>query len=523
MKQITVPKCLALILLGVFAIACAQFGGGMREESNLSSPGEVHIVAQSEASANPATVVSTQETRASLPYLLAGQLVIFSQSQEIASQFFWQLSQEQDNASTQPSLPGGAEGEQSPETPATPATQAPDQPQDTTGDQGLLEGPSFATAPSIPLEDASAPSETATEEYRAMWISYLEYNSRDLSTREKFVAEMGEMFAQCQALGLNRVIVQVRPFGDALYPSQVYPWSSFLTGTQGKDPGFDPLAEMITLAKSLDLQIEAWINPYRVSMGTNFPGTLSPDNPAQNSDLTIQVGDSVYYNPALPQVQALVVAGIRELVEGYDLDGIHLDDYFYPTTDLSIDVAEYLASGSSLSQADWRRENVNTLVRAIYQEIKAIDPGVSFGISPQGNNSNNYNGQYSDVLLWMSTPGYVDYIIPQIYWGFDYVTSGGSLDYQFQNCIDTWSQYPRLPQVSLYIGLGAYRIGAGDSSSATGEEWNSGSNLAKMILALRNEPEISGYVLFRYDSLFQNQSYPQLTEAERQAILALQG
>lgn len=369
-------------------------------------------------------------------------------------------------------------------------------------------------------EETEPEQDADSMEYRAMWISYLEMMSRDLSTREKFVAEFRTMFTECKEIGLNRVIVQVRPYGDALYPSAVYPWSHLLTGTQGKDPGFDPLAEMIVLAKELDLKIEAWINPYRARIDADRPSAFSWDNPAHNSDLTLQVGAGIYYNPALPQVQEMVVAGVRELVENYDLDGIHLDDYFYPSTDLSLDLADYLASGTSLSQEDWRRENVNTLVKALYDCIKSINPQVEFGISPQGNNSNNYHSQYSDVNLWLSTAGYVDYITPQLYWGYEYVTSSGSTEFQFASISQQWNNYPRHEEVKLYVGLAAYRIGTGDGSAYTLEEWNSGENLARMIRTLQETQGISGYTLFRHDFLFQQSGYPQLAQSEREQILA---
>lgn len=378
-----------------------------------------------------------------------------------------------------------------------------------------LEGSSSPDADDLPLSEP--------EEYRAMWISYLELSDRDLTTRGNFVSEITTMFSQCKELGLNRVIVQVRPFGDALYPSEIFPWSHLLSGVQGVDPGYDPLQEMITIAHGMDLNIEAWLNPYRVKLNSTIPAYLSPNNPANNTNLTFSVDNALYYNPALPEVQQLVVDGVAELVRNYDLDGIHLDDYFYPTTDLSVDARDYAISGSTLSQADWRRENVNTLVKTIYETVKSIDETVLFGISPQGNNDNNYNSQYSDVKLWLSTKGYVDYITPQLYWGFQYYTTAGRADFQYLTIANTWHSYPRHPDVDLYVGLAAYRIGAGDGSSSTTSEWNSGQNLANMIVALDDFDGITGYTLFRHDFLFNNSSYSYLAQWERQSIMALYG
>lgn len=376
------------------------------------------------------------------------------------------------------------------------------------------------TTPPVPEE---SPKEDALEEgilspmeYRAMWISYLEFSRHDLSTKAKFLAVVEEMFQNCVDLGMNRVIVQVRPFGDALYPSQVYPWSHYISGTQGVAPDFDPLEEMILLAKEKNLKLEAWINPYRAGFSSWSSSLYSADNPLHNSELLLPNTEGIYYNPALPQVQEMVIEGVREIVENYDVDGIHLDDYFYPTTDLSVDYPQYEESGMTLSQEDWRRENVNTLVKGIYDTIQDVNPEVEFGISPQGNNSNNYNKQYSDVNLWLSTPGYVDYITPQLYWSYSYITSAGADRYQYETILDTWTSYERDPEIDLYIGLGAYRIGDGDNSAedATLAEWNSGYNLTEMILTLMTGDQVNGYTLFRYDSLFHNTNYPELAQEE---------
>lgn len=351
-----------------------------------------------------------------------------------------------------------------------------------------------------------------------MWISYLEFESVDFSTQDSFTKAVETMFKNCADMGLNTVIVQVRPFGDALYNSSVFPSSHLMTGTQGVMPSYDPLSVMVEKAHSLNLRIEAWINPYRVKLSSTKPGNLAANNPANDPSLVFNANGGIYYNPALTQVQDLVVSGIEEIVRNYNVDGIHLDDYFYPTTDLSIDKSYYDASGTSLSQADWRRENVNTLVRKIYDKIKSIKPSVTFGISPQGNNDNNYNTQYSDVNLWLSQKGYVDYIMPQLYWGFGYLTASGRDDYQFVKLANQWASYPRDSSVKLYLGLGAYRIGAGDGGSNDQSEWSSGNNLAKQVNALYAVNGISGFALYRYDNLFRNSAYAALAQSETEHL-----
>lgn len=151
----------------------------------------------------------------------------------------------------------------------------------------------------------------------------------------------------------------------------------------------------------------------------------------------------------------------------YNVDGIHFDDYFYPTTDSDFDAEQYDAyrnAGGTLERDDWRRENVSALVSGCYDA--AHEYGVRFGISPQGNLQNNYDSQYSDVARWLNEPGFVDYLMPQVYWGLTYY--GGNNSMAFENCIRQWLDLPRLDTVALYVGLGAYRIGDGDGSDALG-------------------------------------------------------
>ena len=373
-------------------------------------------------------------------------------------------------------------------------------------------------ATSVPLptqQPQPDPSAVNSSMYSAMWISYLEFQSVDFSTQSSFTADMEKIFADCSDMGIKTVIVQVRPFGDALYDSDIFPTSHLITGTQGDRLQYDPLEEMVKIAHGKGLRIEAWVNPYRVRLHGKLPDNISEDNPARDESLVFNVGGGVYYNPALEQVQDMVVKGIEEIVQNYDVDGIHLDDYFYnENADMSYDSADYAASGSQLSQEDWRRENVNTLVRKIYKAIKDTDSSVTFGISPQGNNDNNYHIQYSDVCLWMREEGYVDYIMPQLYWGFGYLTSSGREDYQFVRLTEQWAAYPRHSGVKLYIGMGAYRIGAGDGGANDQSEWSSGNNLMKMVNALAANGDISGFGLYRYDNLFRNSEYADLAKSE---------
>ncbi len=376
------------------------------------------------------------------------------------------------------------------------------------------------SSPDTTLAPNAAP---AREEYRAVWISYLEWQSVDFSSEEAFRAAVSQMLDNCAALGLNTVIAQVRPFGDALYKSALYPWSHLCTGMQGADPGFDPLDVLLELAHGRGLSLEAWVNPYRLRLTASLPGALAAENLANtHPEWVVEAGGGLYLNPAIPEAAGYVAQGVAELVQNYAVDGVHFDDYFYPTTDGAIDEAQFAASGAA-DRAAWRRTNVTSLVKACHDAVKAADPTLRFGISPQGNPDNNYTQQYSDVAAWMAAEGenaVADYICPQIYWGYHYTLSSGSQRFAFENIVPEWLAMPRAPGVALYFGLGAWRIGDGDggANEDSVSQWNSGQSLAQQLADLRAQGA-EGYALYRYGSLF-GSPYPELAAAECAALAA---
>ena len=386
------------------------------------------------------------------------------------------------------------------------------------GSSAPLPGPSADVQPS-----AAASAKPAGEEYRAVWISYLEWQSADFSSEAAFRAQMGGWFDQYAAMGLNTVLAQVRPFGDALYPSAIFPWSCVCTGTQGRDPGFDPLAILVEEAHARGLRLEAWLNPYRLALNDTVPGAFSADSlAATHPEWVKQAAGGQYLDPSRPDVRDCIAAGVQEILDGYAVDGIHLDDYFYPTTDEAFDAAEYAAADTDLSLEDWRRDNVNALVRQLYQLVHAggrTAGAVPLGISPQGNNDNNYAQQYSDAALWLSTPGYIDYAMPQVYWGYGYTTGSGSTRFAFENITAEWLALPRAEGVALYFGLGAYRIGDGDGGNYdhAQDQWQTGHNLADMVTTLRGAGA-DGFGLYRSDFLLRSAAWPQLAQAECAAL-----
>lgn len=347
-----------------------------------------------------------------------------------------------------------------------------------------------------------AAKKSTQSELRAVWLTYINLDSMVKGkTKAQFTAAVDMAFGNIATFGFNTVFVQVRPFGDALYNSAYFPWSYTLTGIEGQNPGYDPLTIMCALADTHALRIEAWLNPYRVRAGGKQP--LAANNQAKKwiaagNDGALEWNGGVYYNPGSAAARKLIVNGVKEIVSGYAVDGIHFDDYFYPTTDMAFDAATHKASGSKLTQADWRRENVNLLVRDVYAAVKAIDPDCLFGISPQGNTKNNYEGQFADTAKWLSNKGYVDYICPQIYYGFDNGTN------PYSATVDKWDSMIKVDGIDLYVGIAAYKLGVADQWAGAGKnEWvNTDGILADMVADARGASRYGGVAIYSYDSLF---------------------
>lgn len=347
---------------------------------------------------------------------------------------------------------------------------------------------------------ATADTPESDEEMRGVWVSYMELSMENESskTQKAFEDKFTEIAQKCRESGFNTLIVQVRPFCDALYKSSYFPWSHILTGTQGENPQYDALQIMCDICKENNLKIHAWINPYRVS-SNETPKKLSDNNPyIKNSEIGIKTDNGIFLDPSNETAQQLISDGVKEIAENYDVDGIQFDDYFYPTEDESFDKKQYEAyiekygKENSMSLDNWRMQNVNTLICKVYRTIKSVDSSVEFGISPQGNIGNN-DGLYADVKSWCTCKGFADYICPEIYFSLE------NPALTFEDCLNSWTSLDFDENVKLYVGLGGYKAGNGEYDEET---WLlSDSILADEYDILRNNKSVRGFMLYSYSCL----------------------
>lgn len=364
----------------------------------------------------------------------------------------------------------------------------------------------------IPATYAAQP---AQDGMRGVWVSSvanIDYPSQQGLSADQLKSEADTILNNIAAMGLNTVFLQVRPSADALYQSALFPWSRYVSGTAGQAPDgdFDVLAYWVEGAHSRGLQLHVWLNPYRITRdGKEELDALPETSPAkQHPEWVVEYESNYYFNPGLPAVQQLVVDGAAEIVRNYDVDGIHLDDYFYPGTDFN-DAAAYARYGDDFDDiGDWRRDNVNTLIASLDETVHAINPELSFGVSPAGiwdnkadnpkgsdtNGRSSYREIYCDSVEWVKR-GTVDYICPQLYWSIGYEIA------DFEVLVDWWQDIVSTSDVALYIGIGAYRA----AEAEPGDVWYGTAELERQLDMLDNSIDIQGEVFFSYASLMEAQ------------------
>ncbi|MEU0333648.1 family 10 glycosylhydrolase [Streptomyces sp. NPDC006193] len=367
-----------------------------------------------------------------------------------------------------------------------------------------------AAAPAVPARSAGPASSRvprAGAEMRGVWIATVA--NRDWPSRPGLgaAAQRAELIAHLDRAvrhRLNTVVLQVRPTADALWPSPYEPWSEYLTGVQGGDPGWDPLGTAVREAHARGLELHAWFNPYRIANHTD-PGRLAASHPARrHPDWAVPYGGRLYYNPGLPEVRAFVQRAMLDAVARYPVDAVHFDDYFYPYPvagqTFDDDDAYDRHGGAFPSRAAWRRANIDALVRETAAGIERVRPGTRFGISPFGvwrNASTDprgsdtragvetYDDLYADTRAWVRN-GWIDYVVPQLYWHIGFAAA------DYARLVAWWAQVAEGTGTRLYIGEALYKAGAAGQP----EPWQDPVELSRHLTLAAGHPQVRGHVFF---------------------------
>jgi uncharacterized lipoprotein YddW (UPF0748 family) len=370
----------------------------------------------------------------------------------------------------------------------------------------------FSLAAAAPVATAAPAAQCAPDpaapkqQLRAEWIASvtnIDWPSQRGLTADQQKAELVRWYDEAVALGLNAVVVQIRPTADAFWPSKYEPWSQWLTGTQGQDPGYDPLAFAVSEAHKRNLEFHGWFNPFRVSMNTDV-NALAPTHPARvHPDWVVPYGGKLYYNPGVPEVRKFTIDAIMDAVRRYDIDAVHFDDYFYPypvagqTFD---DAAQYAQYGGGLSLADWRRSNIDALMSGLSKAIRKAKPWVQFGVSPFAVWRNvatdpagsptqagvqTYDDLYADTVKWVREE-WIDYITPQVYWNIGFTVA------DYAKLVPWWSSVVAGTDVNLYIGHANHKV----ANPAQPAAWQDPAEMSRQLTFNQDYPQVKGDIYF---------------------------
>lgn len=366
---------------------------------------------------------------------------------------------------------------------------------------------------------SNAPAAGTTLQYTptyAMWFPAMDYAGLlEGASKEAFRQAMASQFSNAAAMGINTVFLQVRAYQDAYYNSHLFP--------PGKAVSFDPLAVMLEEAHRLGLSAHAWINPMRGPTDTEMRAMASQyrlrcwyDDPEKNGTYLVQWEGRWWLNPAYADVRQYIADGAAEIAANYDVDGIHIDDYFYPTTDKAFDAAAFAQSGGA-SLSDFRFQQTSAMVQLLYQTVHEINDALRFSISPQGTLHGNYDSQFADVKRWGKEAGYCDMLIPQIYFGFLNETA------PFSDTVTLWKSIVTCPDVSLVIGIGTHKFGKEDVWAGTGsQEWIDQLDIPQRQVAyLTEQIGLDGIAFYSYRTTFAPDIQADAMAQQVEAITAL--
>lgn len=349
-------------------------------------------------------------------------------------------------------------------------------------------------------------------EFRGLWVASVlnvDWPSKPGLSVGTQKAELRSLLDLALKRRLNTVLLQVRPSADRMWVSTLgEPWSGFLSGSQGKDPGYDPLAYAVAEAHKRALSLHAWINPYRVSMSSSLNSLVASHPARKNPSWSFAYGGKRYYNPGIPAVRSYIISVVKDLVARYDVDGVHFDDYFYPYPLSGAPIPDSAAfktyKGGYTSVAAWRRNNVNVFIRDVHKAIHAAKPRVSFGVSPFGiwrNRSSStlgsatsglesYAALYADSRAWVKN-NWIDYVVPQLYWNQGFAAAN------YNVLVDWWAKQVAGTSVRLMIGEAAYKVGSGAA-------WNDKNELRDHLTKTRLVPAVKGQSFYNASSVRTN-------------------
>ncbi|MCR5290404.1 MAG: family 10 glycosylhydrolase [Treponema sp.] len=369
------------------------------------------------------------------------------------------------------------------------------------------------------IEEIPEEVQPPATELRGVWFSYFDWDALP-KEESSFKEAVQTLVDTVKNNGLNAIFLHVHSHSDSYYLKSTYfPMSKYASGAIGIQTSYDPLEIIIQIAHAKGIQIHAWINPYRIGSVSLFdelpddsivPLWWKSDTHHRN---VLFHKNQYYLNPSSQQVQAYLVATITELCQNYDIDGVQFDDYFYPLINdndpaLSFDKTDYEQSGSTKSLTQWRRDAVSTFIQQVHTAVHNEKPDCLFGISPVGNISNLRSTQQylTDIDTWLSDASHIDYIMPQIYWGFEPRLGNGEVaPWAFENCLEQWKALTNESPVALYAGLALYHAGTNVKDGNSTSEWISYSNIiARQIAICQSDTQVQGFSLFDYRDMFKD-------------------
>jgi uncharacterized lipoprotein YddW (UPF0748 family) len=351
---------------------------------------------------------------------------------------------------------------------------------------------------------------------RGVWIATVGNidwpRERGLSAEEQ-QRQLTAILDEVKRYNMNAVILQVRPTADAFYRSEYEPYSYWLSGVQGEEPGYDPLQFAVEECHKRGLLLHVWLNPYRINNNTKSWNSYAANHIINtHSEWTVDYGDGKYFNPGLQSVRDYTCKVVKDIVERYDIDAIHFDDYFYPYKIAGVEFPDDSTFAryprGFTDKADWRRDNVNLIIKELSATIKGVKPYVEFGISPfaiwrnreddprgsDTNGTSNYDGLYADILLWQKE-GWIDYVMPQLYFSIGYPIA------DYAKLADWWSA--NTYGTMLYVGLAPYKV----NKQSKDKEWRSSQQIFKQIDRNMRDPNIKGEVFFSAKQIFDNKLF----------------